>query len=473
MASGFPDVRPLVVAPNVRLAIEEIGKAFRRVRENEAIIIEQREFPKAYQRTAQALSDAEKAQVNRAIRQAAARYYKSTQENHPFRDWIKINNLEHDILFSETTQEGRYKYITRRLAAEEQRKRDVQDVYIGQADEFELRCRQEAGMELAIKHEPALRRIRETKKNIKKRAKLEEAANTVQNGLSLTNPSDPSPVSVAPFVTMNLLSNPAQQPVDVRIYGVRHTTYYCGFPSGSCIFRWNDPKDEEWQDWVSWPSSSESGDPGEPGEWKGVDASQQLLASVPDNDPRNFVFCGHVPRHAKEHLARLTILTGRVMRLIIAILAYADRRGTIPPRVSLDKAIKLGHKITGEDLNTVIWYWNHHFPKNAANDALSEEIKHVARRCPAVSEFTDLLSAMGPILGPAHELLVIQALLVRATGWSVEEMVDVEHKRKEDMATRAVFENHDTTNVFFFHDNTEKPVSVDPVPKVSISSGAP
>ncbi|OAA72889.1 hypothetical protein LEL_08673 [Akanthomyces lecanii RCEF 1005] len=275
-------------------------------------------------------------------------------------------------------------------------------------------------------------------------------------------------------------------------------SYYCGYSPGSYIFRFENPRQsentfeisdlvqqesgglgprqqqyfqqlldvqkEQWREWNEWNDAELKMEKQEysrllsdarSGQWNVVrfgdkrrhDLETRVLEHRPERDRKNFTYCGFVPRHLKEHMARLKEIHRRVLHIIVATLTFVgwpasagnpDSVANIGPRMN---------EITPSDLRLIRWYWDLHFPKN---QPFPEDLRNVFRESLVMTEFVDLMAMMPFQIAPG--LVQLFAMVLQATDMTMEEMVVLEAMRQAETGLNLLLSDFKEDRFFVFQD---------------------
>ncbi|KAF4506219.1 hypothetical protein G6O67_006322 [Ophiocordyceps sinensis] len=209
--------------------------------------------------------------------------------------------------------------------------------------------------------------------------------------------------------------------------------YYLGHEGGDYIFRYSDGEDAyDWYETVSAASAIEMAlNPWTSPSWNSI-----LTTDL----PRQFTYCGQVPRHMKEYSARLQELFPAIVKMVVSLVGFHRAGGEDEPlSQELRELAGLNSACSRADLERLRQLWMEEFPEDGK---APDEIRGRLRRSAKVPEFADLVLRLTGI----EALAPIIVTLEKATGWSLFEMVDIQDTRTarrafHDLLHQKVFKN--------------------------------
>lgn len=427
-----------------------------------------------------------------------------------FKDWIMLHNLEKVFFDNQMTQDDRYSAIVESLTAKENenlhREREFADmVKVFQEREKHLRGARTlpAIMELCRKHTSARNRLTKTHRQVKNRRKAdhEEEARKRAEELSGFERGFNNHVCI-PSWNINMYEDTSATPVFVRVKKeLSAMSYYGGLSPGAYIFRFENtgqfenttrfeiadlaqPRpvnvgsrqqeyfrqllDAQKQQWRGWNERADDIElnmneqeysrllsNARNGQWNDVrfryNQRFRLEAAVLENRPvqdrRNFTYCGFVPRHLKEHMARLKEIHRRVLHIIVATLTFVEWPVSAGDPNSVAGLGPRMDNITASDLRLIRWYWELYFPNN---EAFPEELRNVFRESLVMTEFVDLMVMMPFQIEPG--LVQLFAMVLQATGRTMEETVVLEAMRQAETGLNLLLSDFKEDRFLVFQD---------------------
>lgn len=428
-----------------------------------------------------------------------------------FKDWIMLHNLEKVFFDNQMTQDDRYSAIVERLTAKENENLHREQEFADMAKVFQERGKHlrvvqtlPAIVELCRKHRSARNRLTKTYRQVKNRRKVdqEEEARKRAEELSRFEKGFNNHVCI-PSWNLNMREDISVASVFVRVKRqLCAMSYYGGLSPGAYIFRFENPGqtvntprfenadlaqprpvntgprqqqyfqqllDVQKQQWRGW---NERADielnmneleysqlllDARNGQWNDVKfrynerfrLETAVLENRPVQDRRNFTYCGFVPRHLKEHMARLKEIHRHVLHIIVATLTFVEWPVSAGDPNSVAGLGPRMDNITASDLRLIRRYWDLYFPKN---EAFPEELCNVFRESLVMTEFVDLMVMMPFQIEPG--LVQLFAMVLQATERTMEETVVLEAMRQAETGLNLLLSDFNKDRFLVFQDAT-------------------
>ncbi|KAJ3484929.1 hypothetical protein NLG97_g6937 [Lecanicillium saksenae] len=431
------------------VAVQKVKVAFEEQMRDGPVLLDQQYFLDKYWAILEEIPEAQRNYARSCIREEIFRRG-NDQKQVGLREWIRTFDLEDTFFLNEDTQRQRYRDIEESLSKTELERDSWEQNFNAMAVLFQDRSLQRDADKFFAKHAKDMKSVVGLQTEIdQKRAERRYDAMRLRR-LEISSRPDHDRISNKPILNINIGS--LEEEANLRVYtGLYGTSFYCGHPGGTYIFRYEDPA---WQKateavnhnvWEAFPHTQ----PTIP--W--IDDYSQLLDKEASHTRKkareNFTYCGHVPRPKSEYLMRLKKIHGRVIHMIAATLTYYNWRNVTDEP---DMVGPLGDRvcsITRLELGILLAHWDIQF---ASGFDVPDDVRNVFRESPVVAEFVHLVNKLAPTEdGPDTKgVRALVDLLTLTTRWTTDQLVQLEEKWQGHVARCLLLDNHQVMACFGF-----------------------
>ncbi|OAA40472.1 hypothetical protein BBO_06056 [Beauveria brongniartii RCEF 3172] len=396
---------------------EAIITALERQRQHGTLIPDQTGFTAAYDTIMNAVPEAHKREAGREILKTIWEHNNNNNQSHPtFKAWLERNDLRTLFVFNEPGQEHRYEPIVRELQAKEAERQDALLEFMTYI-ESELQIYGQMTPDAATfskEHPTSVNRLVQAtlraQLDFEEIRQFNERRQFLSHGGDVTSRGNDEPW----FLTDIPHTMPLTPPMQVQVQNqLRGMSYYCGRHAGTYIFR--------------------------------LDQSN----TVGDEKQGDFKFCGVVPRNRADHVARLKVIRGRVLHILVAACSYfAGHAGVSGEKSVTDMRARMD-QATDQDLESISRYGRIYFEQ----ERMLQDVQEAFRGSPVLSEFVYLMVTYDVTPEEIKEGQRLVELICRVAKCTKAEMVNQEKLYLAEAAWYCLRVRVDLSNCLVFHDN--------------------
>ncbi|KAJ6788723.1 hypothetical protein PWT90_03921 [Aphanocladium album] len=430
-------------------AAERVKAAFDEHMKTTPLLLDQGGFVEEYKAALQEIPEEQQKWAIKFIRKKMSSFGNG-QERVGFRNWIEEHGLNNTFFVNESTQQQRYQVISKGLRRAQEHHNHRENEFMQLATYF----RERHGIDFAGKffnqNTNEIRHIFETEKQITKKRAKNKFNEMARRKREIDSHPDVDRLAEKPILEINIGTdeNPTWLSVLIGLFG---TSYYCGRPGGTYLFRFERP---------SWKRESEllNGNAPFGTAFNGclgvfdeplaeLDSYSRELEKSRDKELENFTYCGYVPRPISEHMCRLRRIQSRVIHVVAATLTYCNWLSVEEEPEMVGPLRDRVNKISAAELQVIVDCWEIRF---GSEFDVPEEIRAVFRESPVITEFVFLTTLVNLRQMPGLSAMV--TMLEQATNWNSGKMAKVEDEGQGKIALKLLLGQHQIDSCLVFRE---------------------